>query len=174
MSEALGGRRRHCRSARYRLGTQGSGKRDPLRHARRLGSQSQSEFEQLAEKFDSLKVQLLPDGPLPWLARALAATDAVNLLQGEFARTTDFGARWRQWRTAGSAGGGPARRRMSALRRCKSARPSTKRPRSTGKSRASSPPPCPPKSCRIRAARCSRGSIAFTNRERARNTFCAP
>ncbi len=57
------------------------------------------EFEQLTEKFESLKVQLLPDGPLPWLARSLAATDAVNLLQGEFARTTDFGARWRQWRT---------------------------------------------------------------------------
>jgi general secretion pathway protein L len=58
-----------------------------------------SEFERLTEKFESLKVQLLPDGPLPWLARSLAATDAVNLLQGEFSRTTDFGARWRQWRT---------------------------------------------------------------------------
>ena len=62
-------------------------------------ARAHSEFERLGEKFDSLKVQLLPDGPLPWLARALAATDAVNLLQGEFSRTTDFGARWRQWRT---------------------------------------------------------------------------
>lgn len=61
---------------------------------------SQHEFETLAGKFDSLKVQLLPDGPLPWLARGLAASDAVNLLQGDFARTTDFGTRWRQWRTA--------------------------------------------------------------------------
>jgi general secretion pathway protein L len=61
---------------------------------------AQKEFEQLTERFDSLKVQLLPDGPLPWLARALGTTDAVNLLQGEFARVTDFGARWRQWRTA--------------------------------------------------------------------------
>src|ERR1700676_3911722 len=60
----------------------------------------QNEFEQLIERFDSLKVQLLPDGALPWLARALATTDAVNLLQGEFARVTNFGARWRQWRTA--------------------------------------------------------------------------
>jgi general secretion pathway protein L len=60
---------------------------------------AQNEFEQLTERFDSLKVQLLPDGPLPWLARALGNTDAVNLLQGEFARVTDFGARWRQWRT---------------------------------------------------------------------------
>jgi general secretion pathway protein L len=63
-------------------------------------TRAQSEFEQLTEKFDSLKVQLLPDGPLPWLARSLGNTDAVNLLQGEFSRTTDFGARWRQWRIA--------------------------------------------------------------------------
>src|SRR5229473_4013215 len=62
------------------------------------------EFEQLTEKFESLKVQLLPDGPLPWLARTLAATDAVNLLQGEFTRVTDFSARWRQWRTAAALG----------------------------------------------------------------------
>jgi general secretion pathway protein L len=61
---------------------------------------SQPEFERLGEKFDSLKVQLLPDGPLPWLARGVDTGDAVNLLQGEFARTSDFGARWRQWRTA--------------------------------------------------------------------------
>jgi general secretion pathway protein L len=61
---------------------------------------SRGEFERLSDSFESMKVQLLPDGPLPWLARALPATDAVNLLQGEFARTTDFGARWRQWRTA--------------------------------------------------------------------------
>jgi general secretion pathway protein L len=60
----------------------------------------QREFEGLAQKFDSLKVQLLSDGPLPWLARSLPATDAVNLLQGDFARATDYGARWRQWRTA--------------------------------------------------------------------------
>jgi general secretion pathway protein L len=63
-------------------------------------ARAQKEFEQLADKFDSLKVQLLPDGPLPWLARGLAGTDAINLLQGEFARTTDLGARWLQWRTA--------------------------------------------------------------------------
>jgi general secretion pathway protein L len=60
----------------------------------------QDEFEGLAQKFDFLKVQLLADGPLPWLARSLPATDAVNLLQGDFARATDYGARWRQWRTA--------------------------------------------------------------------------
>ncbi len=60
----------------------------------------QDEFGRLADKFSTLKVQLLPEGPLPWLARNLAATDAVNLLQGEFARSTDYGERWRRWRTA--------------------------------------------------------------------------
>ena len=63
-------------------------------------ARSQQEFERLDEKFASLKVQLLPDGPLPWLARGLDNADAVNLLQGDFARTSDFSARWRQWRTA--------------------------------------------------------------------------
>jgi general secretion pathway protein L len=67
---------------------------------------AQKEFEQLIEKFDSLKVQLLPDGPLPWLARALPTTDAVNLLQGEFTRTTDFTARWRRWRTPAALAAG--------------------------------------------------------------------
>jgi general secretion pathway protein L len=62
-------------------------------------AQSESEFARLVGKFESLKVQLLPDGPLPWLVHPLEDTDAVNLLQGEFAHTTDFAARWLQWRT---------------------------------------------------------------------------
>jgi general secretion pathway protein L len=61
---------------------------------------AQAEFEQLLEEFASLKVQLLVDGPLPWLARGIADADAVNLLQGEFSRTTDYAERWRQWRLA--------------------------------------------------------------------------
>jgi general secretion pathway protein L len=60
----------------------------------------QGDFEDLLEDFASLKVQLLADGPLPWLARGLENPDAINLLQGEFSRTTDYGARWRQWRMA--------------------------------------------------------------------------
>jgi general secretion pathway protein L len=60
----------------------------------------QDEIEGLIDHFASLKIQLLPDGPLPWLARDLPSTDAVNLLQGEFARSTDYGVRWRPWRTA--------------------------------------------------------------------------
>jgi general secretion pathway protein L len=68
--------------------------------------QVQGEFEALADNFASLKVQVLTEGPLPWLARHLAASDAVNLLQGEFARTTDYGARWHRWRTAAMLAGG--------------------------------------------------------------------
>ncbi|MDP9084304.1 MAG: type II secretion system protein GspL [Pseudomonadota bacterium] len=68
-------------------------------------ARAKEEFEQLADKFDSLRVQLLADGPLPWLAGGLAGSEAVNLLQGEFARGTDYGARWRQWRTAAALAG---------------------------------------------------------------------
>jgi general secretion pathway protein L len=60
----------------------------------------QGEFEDLLEDFAALKVQLLADGPLPWLARGTGNPDAVNLLQGEFSRTADYGARWHQWRMA--------------------------------------------------------------------------
>jgi general secretion pathway protein L len=66
----------------------------------------QADFESLAGKFASLKVQILTDGPLPWLARHLTASDPVSLLQGEFARTTDYGARWHRWRTAALLAGG--------------------------------------------------------------------
>jgi general secretion pathway protein L len=66
----------------------------------------QAEVENLVDRFESLKIQLLTDGPLPWLARGLADTDAVNLLQGEFARTTDYGAGWRRWRTAAALAAG--------------------------------------------------------------------
>jgi general secretion pathway protein L len=60
----------------------------------------QGEFEDLLEEFASLKVQLLADGPLPWLARGMGASETVNLLQGEFSRSTDYNERWRQWRVA--------------------------------------------------------------------------
>lgn len=66
----------------------------------------QGEFQALAGLFASLKVQVLADGPLPWLARGLQSTEAVNLLQGEFARSTDYNARWLRWRTAAMLAGG--------------------------------------------------------------------
>lgn len=65
----------------------------------------QDEFEEIAPHLASLKVQLLADGPLPWLARDLSATDAINLLQGEFARATDYGEQWRRWRTVATLAG---------------------------------------------------------------------
>ena len=60
----------------------------------------QGDFEDLLEDFASLKVQLLADGPLPWLARGMNTADAVNLLQGEFSRTADYSERWHRWRLA--------------------------------------------------------------------------
>jgi general secretion pathway protein L len=60
----------------------------------------QEEFQALAGTFASLKVQILADGPLPWLARSLQGAEAVNLLQGDFARSADYNARWLRWRTA--------------------------------------------------------------------------
>jgi general secretion pathway protein L len=58
------------------------------------------EFEGIRDRFASLNVQVLPDGPLPWFARQLSVDGAVNLLQGEFSRSTDYGSHWRAWRTA--------------------------------------------------------------------------
>ncbi|HUX73911.1 MAG TPA: type II secretion system protein GspL [Steroidobacteraceae bacterium] len=60
----------------------------------------QAEFEDLMEQFATLRIQLLADGPLHWLARQLHAGDAVNLLQGEFAATSEYRNRWREWRVA--------------------------------------------------------------------------
>ena len=60
----------------------------------------QGDFEDLLEEFASLKVQLLADGPLPWLARGMNSVDAVNLLQGDFSRSTDYSERWHRWRLA--------------------------------------------------------------------------
>jgi general secretion pathway protein L len=58
------------------------------------------DIEAVQVLFASLNVQILPDGPLPWFGRGIATTTAVNLLQGEFARSTDYGSHWRAWRTA--------------------------------------------------------------------------
>jgi general secretion pathway protein L len=58
------------------------------------------EFDALLGRFASLKVQLLPDGPLPWLARELPAIDAINLLQGPYTPESSAGAHWQRWRVA--------------------------------------------------------------------------
>jgi general secretion pathway protein L len=69
-------------------------------------ARTKDEFEALVESFASLKVQLLADGPLPWLSRSLSNPDVVNLLQGEFARTADYGATWSKWRFAAALAAG--------------------------------------------------------------------
>jgi len=84
---------------------EGSEEPKPLEHAllyvsREDWAQVQGEFQALAGQFASLKVQLLTEGPLSWLARELTTTHAVNLLQGEFARSSDYGVSWHRWRTA--------------------------------------------------------------------------
>jgi general secretion pathway protein L len=58
------------------------------------------DFEELIDQFESLKVQLLADGPLPWLSRSLNDSDAVNMLQGEYSRSTGYQESWKQWRVA--------------------------------------------------------------------------
>ena len=83
----------------------------PLEHAILYATREdwvtvQEEIEALVDQFASIKIQLLSDGPLPWLARSLANTDAVNLLQGEFARTKDYGVSLRRWRTAAALAAG--------------------------------------------------------------------
>lgn len=62
------------------------------------------EVEALLPRFETLRVQLLADGPLPWLARGRAARGAVNLLQGDFARAPAYVDRWREWRVAAFLG----------------------------------------------------------------------
>jgi general secretion pathway protein L len=69
-------------------------------------ARTKEEFEALVENFASLKVQLLADGPLPWLSRSLGSPEVVNLLQGEFARGTDYGVTWRKWRFAAALAAG--------------------------------------------------------------------
>jgi general secretion pathway protein L len=56
------------------------------------------EFEHLIDQFESLKVQLLGDGPLPWLSRSLNDSEAVNMLQGEFSHSSGYQESWKEWR----------------------------------------------------------------------------
>ncbi len=131
----------------------------------------QDDFGRLADKFASLKIQLLPEGPLPWLARSLTATDAVNLLQGEFARVDGL-----RRTLAPMANGRPARGGAPGAARCGSGArrftgPTARRPPSTPRSPRCFRRRCPRKQCTIRAARCSRVSSASAAPDPARNTF---
>jgi general secretion pathway protein L len=68
---------------------------EPDDWARRSG-----EVDALRERFDTIKVQLLPDGAVALFARELATAEPVNLLQGNYAPTSSFASGWRAWRVA--------------------------------------------------------------------------
>ena len=57
-------------------------------------------IEALREVTGSLDLQLLPDGALPLLAAGGVRSEALSLLQGEFARRTGWRAEWQRWRIA--------------------------------------------------------------------------
>jgi type II secretion system protein L len=62
-----------------------------------------AEIEALRPNHAGLKVQLLPQGHLPWLAQGLVAAAPINLLQGGFApRRGSSTGNWRRWRLAAS------------------------------------------------------------------------
>lgn len=63
---------------------------DWQRHAGELGF--------LQEHFSAAKVQILPQGSLPWLASQLESTAPVNLLQGDYLPRTTGNADLRRWR----------------------------------------------------------------------------
>jgi general secretion pathway protein L len=62
-------------------------------------------IDALRERLASLKVQLLPDGPLPLLAQQAVTNPPFNLLQGEFAPHSRTSDQWRVWRLAAILGG---------------------------------------------------------------------
>ncbi len=59
----------------------------------------------LRQRLAGLKVQLLPDGPLPLLAHQAVANPPFNLMQGEFASHSRASDQWRVWRLAAILGG---------------------------------------------------------------------
>jgi general secretion pathway protein L len=77
----------------------------PARHL--LVFATQDDWQQNGRVFDSLrasgvtiKAQLLPQGPLPWLARQLSTSRAPNLLQGRYAPRGGISFDTRRWRLA--------------------------------------------------------------------------
>ncbi len=54
-------------------------------------------IDALRERLASLKVQLLPDGPLPLLAQQAVTNPTLNLLQGTFAPHSRGTGQWRAW-----------------------------------------------------------------------------
>ena len=57
-------------------------------------------WERLQDKVQSLEVRRLPDGALLRLAAAIVTGPGVNLLQGDYAKRTSMGNYWPRWRLA--------------------------------------------------------------------------
>jgi general secretion pathway protein L len=62
--------------------------------------------EALRDRIGSLKVQLLPDGPLPVYAATAVTEPPFTLLQGEFATRQGFAGQWPRWRLAAGLAAG--------------------------------------------------------------------
>ncbi len=60
----------------------------------------QDEVDALRDRFTSVKVQLLPSGPLALLAQQISTPDAINLLQGDYTPKSQSGVTWSSWRWA--------------------------------------------------------------------------
>jgi len=60
----------------------------------------QATINQLRDRLASLKVQLLPDGPLALLAQRAVTSTPINLLQGRYAAKSQWADTWRVWRLA--------------------------------------------------------------------------
>jgi general secretion pathway protein L len=56
-------------------------------------------LEQIRPLIETLDVKVLPDGVLPRLASQSAVNPGINLLQGDYARSSNFGAYWPAWKT---------------------------------------------------------------------------
>ena len=59
-----------------------------------------NQVDALRERFVTVKVQLLPQGPLPLFAQQLPQARPINLLQGDYASSVNSGAVWQEWRVA--------------------------------------------------------------------------
>lgn len=60
------------------------------------------ELTWLQERFEGARVQLLPQGSLPWLATQIGSGSYINLLQGTYTQKSSNAFDWKQWRLAGA------------------------------------------------------------------------
>jgi hypothetical protein len=59
-----------------------------------------NQVDALRERFLTVKVQLLAQGPLPLFAQQLPLARPITLLQGDYPSSVSSGAGWQEWRVA--------------------------------------------------------------------------